>query len=53
MSLSHNPVMLETSINNLNIIRDGTYVDCTFGRGGHSKNILQKIGENGKLIAID
>jgi 16S rRNA (cytosine1402-N4)-methyltransferase len=28
-------------------------VDCTFGRGGHSKNILQKIGENGKLIAID
>jgi 16S rRNA (cytosine1402-N4)-methyltransferase len=45
--------MLETSINNLNIIRDGTYVDCTFGRGGHSKNILQKIGENGKLIAID
>ena len=53
MSFSHNPVMLETSINNLNIIRDGTYVDCTFGRGGHSKNILQKIGENGKLIAID
>ena len=53
MSFSHNPVMLETSINNLNIIRDGTYVDCTFGRGGHSKNILERIGKNGKLIAID
>ena len=53
MSFSHNPVMLEKSINNLNIIRDGTYVDCTFGRGGHSKNILERIGKNGKLIAID
>ena len=53
MSFSHNPVMLKTSINNLNIIRDGTYVDCTFGRGGHSKNILERIGKNGKLIAID
>ena len=53
MSFSHNPVMLETSINNLNISRDGTYVDCTFGRGGHSKNILERIGKNGKLIAID
>ena len=53
MSFSHNPVMLKTSINNLNIISDGTYVDCTFGRGGHSKNILERIGKNGKLIAID
>ena len=53
MSYSHNPVMLETSIKNLNIIEDGIYVDCTFGRGGHSKNILNKIGKNGKLIAID
>jgi len=45
--------MLQTSINNLNIKKDGTYVDCTFGRGGHSKNILERIGINGKLIAID
>jgi len=45
--------MLQTSINNLNIKKDGTYVDCTFGRGGHSKNILERIGTNGKLIAID
>ena len=53
MNFSHNPVMLQTSINNLNIKKDGTYVDCTFGRGGHSKNILERIGINGKLIAID
>ena len=53
MNFSHNPVMLQTSINNLNIKKDGTYVDCTFGRGGHSKNILERIGTNGKLIAID
>jgi 16S rRNA (cytosine1402-N4)-methyltransferase len=45
--------MLQTSINNLNIKKNGTYVDCTFGRGGHSKNILERIGTNGKLIAID
>ena len=53
MNFSHNPVMLQTSINNLNIKKNGTYVDCTFGRGGHSKNILERIGTNGKLIAID
>jgi len=53
MNFSHNPVMLQTSINNLNIKKNGTYVDCTFGRGGHSKNILERIGTNWKLIAID
>ena len=53
MNTSHQPVMLNTAINNLNIISDGTYIDCTFGRGGHSKKILNKIGLNGKLIAID
>lgn len=53
MNFSHSPVMLETSINNLNIKKDGIYVDCTFGRGGHSKNILERIGAKGKLIAID
>ena len=53
MNFSHNPVLLETAIDNLNIIENGVYVDCTFGRGGHSKIILDKIGENGKLIAID
>ena len=53
MSFSHNPVMINRVIEGLNIIRNGTYVDCTFGRGGHSRNILEKIGEKGKLIAID
>jgi len=53
MNFTHNPVMLGTVIKNLNIIHGGTYIDCTFGRGGHSKNILEKIGKNGKLIAID
>ena len=53
MSLSHNPVLLNSVIEGLNIIPSGTYIDCTFGRGGHSKNILEKIGVEGKLIAID
>jgi len=53
MYASHQPVMLETVIKNLNIMSGGTYVDCTFGRGGHSKNILKQIGSDGKLIAID
>jgi len=53
MNLIHNPVMLNTVIKSLNIKDGGTYVDCTFGRGGHSKNILKKIGKTGKLIAID
>ena len=53
MNLLHSPVLLYRVIEGLNIIPNGTYVDCTFGRGGHSKNILKKIGKNGKLIAID
>ena len=53
MNFSHNPVMLNKVIEGLNILSNGTYVDCTFGRGGHSKNILKKIGKKGKLIAID
>mgnify|MGYP001472324424 CR=1 FL=1 len=53
MGLSHNPVLLNSVIEGLNIIPNGTYIDCTFGRGGHSKNILEKIGNEGKLIAID
>ncbi len=53
MRLSHNPVLLNSVIESLNIIPNGTYIDCTFGRGGHSKNILKKIGIKGKLIAID
>ena len=49
----HTPVLLKETVAALNIIPDGTYVDCTFGGGGHSKAILEKLGNNGKLIAFD
>ena len=48
----HNSVLLEESINALEIIPDGIYVDATFGGGGHSKEILKKL-KNGKLFAFD
>ena len=49
----HIPVMLKESINGLNIKPDGIYVDLTFGGGGHSKFILQKLSSNGSLFAFD
>jgi 16S rRNA (cytosine1402-N4)-methyltransferase len=49
----HIPVLLNEVIDGLNIQPDGTYVDCTFGGGGHSKAILQKLSGKGKLIAFD
>lgn len=48
----HVPVLLEQSIDGLSINPNGIYVDCTFGGGGHSEAILQKL-KNGKLIAFD
>lgn len=45
--------MLEEAITGLNIQPAGTYVDCTFGGGGHSRAILGQLGPNGKLIAFD
>lgn len=50
---SHISVLLHESINGLNIKPDGIYIDCTFGRGGHSREILSRLGENGKLYSID
>jgi 16S rRNA (cytosine1402-N4)-methyltransferase len=49
----HIPVLLKETIDALNIKPDGIYVDCTFGGGGHSKAILEKLGNDGKLIAFD
>lgn len=49
----HNPVLLKESVDGLNIKPDGIYVDVTFGGGGHSKEILKRLGPNGKLFAFD
>lgn len=49
----HNPVLLTESVDGLNIKSDGVYIDVTFGGGGHSKEILSRLGENGKLFAFD
>ena len=49
----HNPVLLKETVDGLNIKPDGVYVDVTFGGGGHSKEILSRLGANGKLFAFD
>jgi len=49
----HNPVLLIESVEGLNIKPDGVYVDVTFGGGGHSKEILSRLNEKGKLFGFD
>lgn len=49
----HQSVLYRESLQALNIKADGIYIDCTFGRGGHSSGILQQLGPNGKLLAFD
>ena len=49
----HTPVLLPEALDGLTIQPDGTYVDCTFGGGGHSRAILGKLSQKGKLIAFD
>lgn len=49
----HNPVLLHESIDALDIKEDGVYVDVTFGGGGHSREILSRLGEKGRLFAFD
>ena len=51
--MQHIPVLLEESVNLLNIQPDGVYLDGTFGRGGHSKKILSQLNDKGRLLAID
>lgn len=49
----HNPVLLHETVDGLNIKPDGVYVDVTFGGGGHSKEILKRLGPQGRLFAFD
>lgn len=49
----HLSVLFEESLTGLNIDPDGIYVDCTFGRGGHSRGILAKLSDKGRLLAFD
>jgi len=50
---AHQTVLLEEAVEALRIKADGVYVDGTFGRGGHSRAILARLGSSGKLIALD
>lgn len=50
---THVPVLLDAVLDGLRIRTDGNYIDGTFGRGGHSKAILDRLGANGRLLAID
>ena len=49
----HNPVLLKETVDGLNIDPDGVYVDVTFGGGGHSREILSRLSENGRLFGFD
>ena len=53
MERVHIPVLCDTVIETLAIKPDGTYIDATFGRGGHSESILEKLGSQGRLLVID
>src|SRR5690554_3982780 len=53
MNYSHQPILLDESINYLNCKPGGVYVDGTLGRGGHTEEILKRIGNNGMVIGID
>ncbi len=49
----HIPVLLDEVLRGLDVRQDGTYIDCTFGRGGHSQALLEQLGPNGKLLVFD
>jgi 16S rRNA (cytosine1402-N4)-methyltransferase len=50
---SHRTVLLNEAVDGLNVRADGTYIDCTYGRGGHSRLILARLGTKGRLVALD
>ncbi|MDX1915834.1 MAG: 16S rRNA (cytosine(1402)-N(4))-methyltransferase RsmH [Methylophilus sp.] len=52
-SVTHITVLLQEAVNALNIKSDGIYIDGTFGRGGHSRLILSRLGAEGRLVALD
>ncbi|MFH4354898.1 MAG: 16S rRNA (cytosine(1402)-N(4))-methyltransferase RsmH [Neisseriaceae bacterium] len=51
--MEHKSVLLEEAVEALSVRREGIYVDATFGRGGHSMEILERLGQNGRLLVID
>jgi len=51
--MTHEAVLKEAAVDALNVRDDGIYVDATFGRGGHSRLILKRLGPSGRLIALD
>ena len=53
MEYSHFPVMLDETVSALDIKPDGIYVDCTLGGAGHTKEILSRLSQNGRVIGID
>ena len=53
MDKIHKPVLLKESLESLNIIPDGFYIDCTLGDGGHSFEIFSKLSDKGLLLSID
>ena len=49
----HIPVLLDAVLEKLDVRADGVYVDGTFGRGGHSRALLDRLGPDGRLVVID
>lgn len=49
----HESVLLAEAIASLNVRPQGVYIDCTFGRGGHTREILRKLGDAGRILALD
>ena len=53
MAFSHQTVLLEEAVSALKVKPSGIYIDGTFGRGGHSRAILERLGQSGRLLALD